>query len=213
MANSSLKVYHDLRRDILTGKLSPSQSLVESTLANNMNVSRNTIRKALLMLERDNLITIESNKSAKVRKFEPQEVLDLLEFKHTVECFAMEKTVPVITDAQIRKAEKTLKKLDALVDKQDLLEYPKLNSVFHAQIYEGCPNKISIETIDMLKSLLVRYDLKTVFIPGQDKRSQQEHHQLIAYLKARDTENAIKCISAHLDHVRDLVNNNQALFF
>ena len=46
-------VYNKIKKKIESGEYSPAQSLPEATLAKEYNVSRNTIKKALLMLEND----------------------------------------------------------------------------------------------------------------------------------------------------------------
>lgn len=51
--NSTTMVYESLKDKILRGVYSTSASLPEVELANEYNVSRNTIKKALLMLEND----------------------------------------------------------------------------------------------------------------------------------------------------------------
>ena len=103
--NSTAMVYESLKDKILRGVYSTSASLPEVELANEYNVSRNTIKKALLMLENDGYVTIEMNKGAKVRSYSSQEVLDYLQLRVELEGFIVRLAVPCITEAQFQRLE------------------------------------------------------------------------------------------------------------
>ena len=53
----SLDIYEQLKKMILSGKLKKGQRLVEEKLANQLNVSRNPVRIAILQLREDGLVT------------------------------------------------------------------------------------------------------------------------------------------------------------
>ena len=53
----SLDIYEQLKRMILSGKLEKGQRLVEEKLANQLNVSRNPVRIAILQLREEGLVT------------------------------------------------------------------------------------------------------------------------------------------------------------
>ena len=53
----SLDIYQQLKKMILSGKLKKGQRLVEEKLANQLNVSRNPVRIAILQLRDEGLVT------------------------------------------------------------------------------------------------------------------------------------------------------------
>ncbi len=53
----SLDIYEQLKKMILSGKLKKGQRLVEEKLANQLNVSRNPVRIAILQLRDEGLVT------------------------------------------------------------------------------------------------------------------------------------------------------------
>jgi len=53
----SLDIYEQLKKMILSGKLEKGQRLVEEKLANQLNVSRNPVRIAILQLRNEGLVT------------------------------------------------------------------------------------------------------------------------------------------------------------
>ena len=87
MRDKTNQVHQELRRRILEGLFRPSESLTAVTLAAELGVSRNTIRKALLKLESENLVVIEENKRARVRWFTMEEVMQYMEVRELLEEF------------------------------------------------------------------------------------------------------------------------------
>lgn len=53
----SQDIYDQLKKMIASGKLEKGQRLVEEKLANQLNVSRNPVRIAILQLRKDGLVT------------------------------------------------------------------------------------------------------------------------------------------------------------
>jgi DNA-binding GntR family transcriptional regulator len=53
----SQEIYEQLKRMILAGKLKKGQRLVEEKLANQLDVSRNPVRIAILQLREEGLVT------------------------------------------------------------------------------------------------------------------------------------------------------------
>ena len=53
----SQDIYDQLKKMIASGKLKKGQRLVEEKLANQLNVSRNPVRIAILQLRKDGLVT------------------------------------------------------------------------------------------------------------------------------------------------------------
>lgn len=61
------EIYDQLKKMITSGKLKKGQRLVEEKLANQLNVSRNPVRIAILQLRKDGLVTWEFKKGSFVR--------------------------------------------------------------------------------------------------------------------------------------------------
>ncbi|MDO4483749.1 MAG: GntR family transcriptional regulator [Clostridia bacterium] len=105
-ATQTTQVYQDLKHKILHSGYAPSESLPEADLATTYSVSRNTIKKALLMLENDGLVVIEPNKGAKVRSYSKTEVLEYLEIREVLEERLMKLAVPAMTADDFEKLDR-----------------------------------------------------------------------------------------------------------
>ncbi len=211
--NQSVTVYEDLKAKIEKGIYSPAESLPEVELATEYGVSRNTIKKVLLMLARDGLVSIERNKSAKVRSYSMKEVLDFLELRSDLEGFIARKAVPAITDEQVARMEQVLAEMKLYFERHELLPYSQHNQQFHQVLYDACPNRTAVEVTINLKKQMSKYNTKTILIPGRDAQSFSEHSAILAAVKARDAEAAAALVTRHISNVRQTFQEHYDLLF
>ncbi len=206
-------VYAALKEKILNGGFSPSESLPETELAAAHGVSRNTVKKALLMLESEGLVTIEQNKGAKVRAYSKREVLEYLEVRETLEGLLIRLSLPLITDAQIHAMSDQLEQMRRHKAEGDLQAYSKSNRAFHQVLYNVCPNKTMVDIITNLKDQMRKYNSKTILIPGRCEQGLHEHEQILAAITARDVRKAEKAMTQHIRNVRQVFDQYFDLLF
>lgn len=209
--NSTHSVYEGLKKEITSGAYPPMAPLVETEIAEAYNVSRNTVKKALLMLESEHLITMIPNKGATVRSYSLQEILDLLEVRATLEKLAMELTVPILSDQQQEQIKNLYSQMEQKIEEQDLLQYSQLNRAFHQIIYDACPNQSLSRLIENIKTQLSKYNTKTVLIPGRSDASLAEHQKLMAAIFRKDAETAGNLSYLHVLSVREVFEKNYPL--
>ena len=213
MANQTIDVYKSMKENIIKGIYSPSESLPELELSKQYGVSRNTVKKALLMLEKESLVSIEVNKGAKVRSYSMDEVLEFLELRSCLEGFIIRKTVSVISDENIEALEKILATMKQHHENHELISYSECNQRFHALIYEACPNKTAVEMTQNLKNQMRKYNTKTILVPGRDSQSFSEHSAILGAIKNRDAELAEALMIRHINNVRQTFKENYSLLF
>lgn len=211
--NQTSIVYESLKKRIEDGYYSPAESLPEIELATEYNVSRNTIKKALLMLEKDAFVSIEQNKGAKVRSYSKKEVLEFLELREELEGFIIRLTVPFIDTAGIQKLESLLDEMSECRRKSDLLGYSARNREFHSVIYGYCPNQTAVDFTVRLKNQMRKYNSKTILIPGRDDSSFQEHRDILDAIEKGDCSLAESCMRRHIHNVRDTFDQYYSLLF
>lgn len=212
-ANQTMIVYESLKKKIDQGYYSPAESLPEIDLSNEYNVSRNTIKKALLMLEKDALVTIEQNKGAKVRSYSRVEVVEFLELREELEGFIIRLAVPHFNTKSIKKLEDLLQEMKAHKENANLMAYSACNQKFHAVIYDVCPNRTAVDVTVRLKNQMRKYNSKTILIPGRDERSFEEHQAILNAIKEKDAAQAELCTRQHIRNVRKTFEEFYSLLF
>ncbi|MGL5230301.1 MAG: GntR family transcriptional regulator, partial [Cetobacterium sp.] len=160
MPNQMDFAYEEIRKKIISGEYKPNENLTEIFLSNSLNVSRNTIKKALIKLENENLIVLEKNKGARVKSFTLQEVLDYLEVRLALEILIITKVVQEITEEQLLKLSEVMENMKKCFEENNLVKYSENNQIFHKIIYDSCSNKVAVKSVEIIKSQLNRYKLK-----------------------------------------------------
>jgi DNA-binding GntR family transcriptional regulator len=83
-----VQIAERLRRAIVTGRLRPGAVLVETTLAEQLNVSRAPVREAVQMLESDGLVETVAYKGKRVKPLSVREVVETCEMRTMFEVTA-----------------------------------------------------------------------------------------------------------------------------
>ena len=90
-----------LQHAIFHGAYHCGERLVELTIAHEMNVSQNTVRDALRLLEQDGLVVKHARLGTYVRDYTPDEVTEIYALWSAVESLALAWLVERITPEQI----------------------------------------------------------------------------------------------------------------
>ena len=208
MRDQTNHAYQEIRQRILDGVFRPSESLTEVTLASEFGVSRNTIRKALLKLESENLVLIEENKRARVRWFSIEEVMQYLEVRELLEGFMVRQSVPFLGEGELEEMRAILAKMRKCLEAHDLLQYSQHNWRFHDVVYRVCPNRPAVEMTMVIKNQLRRHNIKTILIQGRGEDSFDEHRRILSALERRDAEGAETLMRRHIANLRTVLRNH-----
>ncbi len=213
MRNQTSQAYQVLRDRILNGIYRPAESLTEIALAQELGVSRNTVKKALLKLASENLVVIEENKRAMVRSFSIDEVLQYLRVRELLEGLVVREAIPKMSDEDFQRMEAILAEMRDHLAKGELKEYSQGNWAFHQVIYDCCPNIPAVEIVMSIKNQLKRYNIKTIFIQGRGDHSFEEHRAILDALTRRDADQAELLMRAHITNMRDVLQKYYDLVF
>lgn len=200
--------YDYIKTRIIEGSYKPSQKLVESDLSEIIGVSRNTIKKALLTLQSENLVEIESNKGAIVKSFTLEEVIHYLEIREALEGLVAQKAAKNLVDADITKLEEILNNMARCLENNKFDEYSSLNRTFHEIIYNASGNAEAVELIMIIKTQLIRFHFRTILVPGRNQESFKEHEQIIEALRSRNEREAEEMLKKHIANVRRTIEEN-----
>ena len=211
--SQTIHVYEAIKKKIDEGVYSPAENLREAALAEEYGASRNTIKKALLMLENDAYVTIEQNKGARVRSYSRAEVLEFLELREVLEGFVSSAAAAVISEDSLRTLKNILEEMKQRKAAGDLLGYSALNREFHTVLYDACPNRMAVDMLVKLKNQMKKYNSKSVLIPGRIDHSFEEHTAIYQALCLHDTGAVQKLMQHHIRNVRDTYEQYYSMLF
>lgn len=200
--------YEFIKERILEGIYQPSQKLVENELAVEIGVSRNTVKKALLKLEQENLIALENNKGATIKSFSLQEISNYLKIREVLEGLIATDAAKNITNEDILQLELILVEMKDNLQAHQFDAYSQGNLRFHDVIYHASNNQQAVDMVKIIKQQLKRLQFKTILVPGRNESSFEEHSSILQALKARDGERAEAELKKHVANVRHTIENH-----
>lgn len=208
MSSPTDSAYRYIKQRILDGTYTPSQKLTESDLAETIGVSRNTVKKAFLTLQQENLVRIEQNKGAFIKSFTLQEVRNYLEIREVLEGLVVRTSTQNLTGEQVERLGTILAEMGVHLENNRFDEYSGLNREFHNIIYAASENGEAVEMINMIKTQLLRYHFRTLLVPGRNKESFEDHQRIVEALKSRDKDQAEKAVCRHVANLRRTIEDN-----
>ena len=196
-------VYERLREAIVTGRLQPNQRLVELDLTESFGASRSSVRTALVRLAHDGLVVHERNRGARVRMVDVDEAVEIVEARRVLEGLAAAAAATHATKRDVTALRRVLREMRSLLDAGDLLAVSDQNGELHRRILAASGHRTAIRLIEGLNSQIVRFQFRTILVPGRSERSFEEHSAIVDAIAGHDPEAAETAMRAHLAHVAD----------
>ena len=192
-----------LREAIVTGRFQPSERLVETDVARELGVGRSAVRTALARLEQEGLVEHERHRGARVRLVGAQEAVEILETRAVLEGLAARHAAAHATPDDVEELRQLLADMRRRLDGGDLLGASDQNAVLHGRILEISGHGTAARLIATLKSQLVRFQYRTILLPGRSERSFGEHSAIVEAIAAGDGAAAERAMLNHLSHVAE----------
>jgi DNA-binding GntR family transcriptional regulator len=197
--------YERLRAEIVSGRLMPNQRLIEAELVAQLGVGRAAIRSILARLDHDGLVVRELNRGARVRMVTADEAIEITQARAALEGLAAREASLRATDEDIAEITAILDEMPGQLERGDLLGYSETNRRLHARILASSRHAIAQRLVDGLKAQLVRFQYRSILVPGRPGRSLAEHRALVAAIAARDPDAAESAMRHHLSTVTDVL--------
>ena len=198
--------YARLHDAIISGRLQPNERLVEAELIDLLGVSRTAVRTALVRLAQEGLVVHERNRGARVRYVDETEAVEIVLARAALEALAVRQAAEHATPDDVAELRAILGEMRARLDEGDLLGASEENAVLHAKLLELSGNRTVIRLVGGLKSQLVRFQYRTILVPGRSARSFEEHTAIVDAVAAGDADAAEAAMRRHLSHVADALS-------
>lgn len=148
------RVVRQLREQIILGQLEPGQRLTELQLAEQLDVSRGTVREALRRLEAEYMVESLSHRGSRVAQLAPSDAIEICELHAMLEAHCLKHlTLPI--------AEPLREHLQQVVDQMGMLVFPAgvdrfidLDHEFHRGIVEAVNQRTVLRVWSDISSLL-----------------------------------------------------------
>ena len=196
-----VQVADRLRSAIVTGKLRPGAALVETALAEQLNVSRAPIREAIQDLENDGLVENVAYRRKRVKPLTVREVTEVCDMRLRFEVMAVRRILDHGTSVDALWAPCGAMEEAATAGEREALV--AADEAFHRTLIRLSDHQLLTQLwaglylrIHQIMSLRNDVDVDLVDIAGT-------HPPIVRALEANDVEQAVRLISEHADALAD----------
>ena len=200
--------YEQLRAAIVGGELQPGERLVEADLTARLGAGRSAVRTVLARLAHEGLVEQERNRGARVRKIGHEEAVQILEARAALEALAARRAAQNATAADAEALRALLAEMRARLDAGDLLGASDHNARLHRTLLDLAGHAIVDRLVGTLNSQLVRFQYRTILVPGRAERSFAEHTAIVEAVAAGDPDAAEAAMRRHLSAATDALRES-----
>jgi DNA-binding GntR family transcriptional regulator len=195
--------YETIKEHILNQRVGPREQLRIEDLGRQLNISRTPIREALLQLQSEGLVLINSRVGFFVRELTRRDLRELFELRELAEGYAAEKAAPTLTDEDLSQIDLLHQNAVSAFERDDLGQFNKSETALHDFLIRHSGNLQLLKMIEGLKDLTYRERQYALGSKDNVSQSIREHSELIAWLHRRDGEQAGRLMRRHLRNVRE----------
>lgn len=211
------QTYDALRASILSGELPPGQHLVETQLAEQLQVSRTPIREAMRQLQRDTLIIAAAGGGLQVATLSVEDVGYLYDCRLALEQLAVQGACNHATASQLSDLESLVMQAEQLNSDRDAHQYnPQMLDLdyhFHRLIAESSGNHWLVSLLDQVFDQMTLLRVQTTRHNPRVLEVRSEHRDIYQAIvqsrqsgEAADLAKAVQSIQTHLAASRSRVS-------
>lgn len=201
-------VYRELRRAILQGKLEPQARLVETTLAEMLDVSRTPVREAISRLESDGLVSRLRGGGVVVGDTVAK-LAESVVIRQCLEGAAARLACERASDEALEAIRSTCEAVTAKLPKASLKQRSVADSEFHMSIARASGS----QRLEKLIGEFYEYSLNDVVLRVSEEeivRLQEQHVAICKALGRRDGDAAEAAMRQHLGYVLEVFHTRSS---
>ncbi|MEV5152164.1 GntR family transcriptional regulator [Streptomyces werraensis] len=186
-------VLEEIKRRILTGRLTPGQALVETDLAAQFGVSKTPVREALKTLAGTGLVVMSQYKGVTVRMVDADMAREVYDVRLLLEPEALKRAVR--RGASLDDAREALTRADVATD---TAERSLANREFHRALYLPCGNPLLGRMLDEVRDQAALVSAVAWAADPSWEREADEHRVILDLALAGDADGAARALHAHI---------------
>lgn len=205
---------------IMDGRLGPGDRLVpEVEMAEQMGVSRASVREALSILESQGIVERKKSGGTYIRRYSLQATIDALsagpksdkemfsdfmEARELLELSVLKLAVARGDQRTYRLVESAIKLMEEVIAKGG--SAVEADILFHQAIAACAQNAVLVNLVKTLNSMLQDMREKTLAYPGRLPECLEEHRRLYQAVRSQDLKKAREEMTIHFQKVKDILD-------
>lgn len=198
-------VFDNLKQAIIRGNIAPGEWLVESHIAEMLGISRTPVREAIHKLERERLIERQPRGGFIVLGLNRDDIEETFGIRGVLEGYAASLATIKHQPKELRALERKIEEFQQCLNKRQMDVLPEINTEFHELLYGLSKSPRLVHMINGLRDQIYRF---RQIILKNDKLanvSNEDHIQMLKYMRKRDAERVERLVREHILRGRDVV--------
>jgi DNA-binding GntR family transcriptional regulator len=194
-----------LTRMIVSLELPPGTMIGEAELMERLSCGRTPLREALQRLAQQYLVVSIPRKGVRIAELDLPGYVQLIEAVSHVEAIGARLAARSADGDDLDQFESIVETAEQAARSQDILVVTDLDYAFHYAVAESGANRYIVDAtarLHLLTSRFIYLAMKKGLPAGQ---SLDEHHRIIAAIRARDEDAAADTTQAHFVLARDRI--------
>lgn len=198
-------VYQNLKQAIVLGDMAPGSRVVESRVAEAMNISRTPVREAIHKLEREGFLKRSPAGGLAVAGLSKVEIQEVFEIRSVLESYAARLAAMRHRGKDLAPLETKIREFDVILEQGRLEALPEVNTNFHDMLYGLSRSPKLIEMINDLRDQIQRFRVIILKRQSWAGRSNEDHKMILHFMKKRDEEGVVRVMREHMLRGQDIV--------
>ena len=215
-----LQAYDELRRMLVTGRLTPGMQLVNRKLADEIGMSMTPVREAVTRLASEGFVEHVPGAGAFVRRISRQELSQLYDVREALEPVAAAAAAAHATGAETAELRALAAASFAIIrriaarpaghaDAELMAEWLDADRRFHEIVFDAARNRWLTKVAADVKLLAYGFSpqrrMPAFLTVGKAVRTWRGHRRLLRALETRDSDLAAATIRSHIREGKDEV--------
>ena len=185
----------EIRGAILSGALLPGARIKQEELAARLGVSREPVRQALLMLQREGLVFTEPGRTATVATLDRRFIADVYELREVIEGLVAA-TMAKLCAPDLTHLEEIVARGREAVRLRSFRRLIELDIAFHSALYEAANNRVLIDVMRDQWNHIRRVMAMVLGETSYRDRVWDEHAAILEAIRSGNPRRA-RAVAAH----------------
>lgn len=189
--------YNDIRRRIYCTEIKPGDLIKESSIAEELGISRTPVREAMKMLVSEDILEVRDGVGTFVKIFSFKDIKHIFEVRKALEVIAVKTSIHRIPMEKLEELENRFKTvMKGELSKED---FSDLDMEVHKLIFNYSEN-------DYVKVIFAGLELKIKQCQSlsyenlnNDRESITQHLEILRLIKDKELDKLIKFLEKHID--------------
>ena len=196
-------VFENLRQAIIRGDVAPGDRLVESRIAEVLDISRTPVREAIHKLEREGLLRKLPHGGFTVVHLSREDIEETFGIRCLLESYAARLAALNHREEDLLPLEEKIREFQACLAKGRLEELPRINTEFHNLFYALSQSPKLIKLINDLRDQIFRF--RRILLKMDTRTSNEDHRNMLEAIRQRDVDRVEKLVKEHIERGKTIV--------